>query len=622
MSFPQFHSSAGISFWNEISKRKLDIQKLDETPYTIYGTYKSNTNVMFLSPDYMNDISNLTKFEFPTIGRVINVNTIEKFNTLDKDLLLNQEMSLLKDDITSGKVLENPYLLSRFFMLCFCDLKTHKYTYWVGFPFFKIDYVFKKEQYDKNSLFPDSDKIISSNMLMLVENEPYFIIRKSSQFLITEKLSELNVDDTIFGCNGSSKLFLQNFLTFLTIKYKNNMKSGKQDIKIVFFSESGKPSSPGSVLKFELDLDIDFNSCKVVGYENDFNGNHGPREIDLSKFMDPTELASESHNLNLKLMKWREMPDLDLERISSKKCLLIGAGTLGTSVARCLMGWGFNHIDFVDNGKISFSNPIRQSLYKFSDHGLPKAETASKALKEIFPKIESTGHSMTIPMPGHPHDEKESIDTIKKLEELVESHDVIFLLTDTRESRWLPTLLGKKHGKIVINSALGFDKYLVMRHSDKNGCYFCTDIVSPQNSTKDRTMDQQCTVTRPGLAPMAGALAVEMLVSFLNNSENYDELSLNDSDNVTNRNYDVTNRNYDVTSRDVPCQLRGSVASFKHQIITGTRFEQCIGCSEKILKAYKEKGPQLIIDSFHDPKILERTTGLTDFQDFDIEFPE
>lgn len=99
-----------------------------------------------------------------------------------------------------------------------------------------------------------------------------------------------------------------------------------------------------------------------------------------------------------------------------------------------------------------------------------------------------------IPMPGHPvapASETSVRRSVETLENLMDEHDVVYLLMDSRESRWLPTVLGNVKGKIVINAALGFDSYLVMRHGPspgtskpeqkRLGCYYCNDIVAPMD---------------------------------------------------------------------------------------------------------------------------------------------
>lgn len=58
---------------------------------------------------------------------------------------------------------------------------------------------------------------------------------------------------------------------------------------------------------------------------------------------------------------------------------------------------------------------------------------------------------ISIPMPGHPvpdHEAASMLDDCRRLDDLINSHDAVFLLTDTRESRWLPTLLCANTNKV------------------------------------------------------------------------------------------------------------------------------------------------------------------------------
>lgn len=355
---------------------------------------------------------------------------------------------------------------------------------------------------------------------------------------------------------------------------------------------------------------------KVVGWERNDKGKLTGRMADLTEYMDPKKLADQSVDLNLKLMKWRISPNLNLDKIKNTKCLLLGGGTLGSYVARNLLGWGVRKITFVDNGRVSYSNPVRQPLFDFEDclgGGAKKAIRAAEALKRIYPGVDSTGHHLSVPMAGHPITDlistKKDFDQLK---ELVDTHDVIFLLMDTRESRWLPTVMGKATGKIVMNAALGFDTFVVMRHGVKVesapetelGCYFCNDVVAPADSVKDQTLDQQCTVTRPGVAAIASALLVELLVSVLQHPDGP----------AAPAPKSPTEDRGDHPLGLIPHQIRGFLSTFQNMNIAGKSYNCCSACSDKIIDAYKAEGWAFVQKALNEKGFVEELSGLAEVQ--------
>ena len=380
----------------------------------------------------------------------------------------------------------------------------------------------------------------------------------------------------------------------------------------------------------------------VTGWERDGTGKLRARLANLAEYMDPTKLADQAVDLNLKLMKWRLAPNLDLDTIKNTKCLLLGSGTLGSYVSRNLMGWGVRKITFVDYGAVSFSNPVRQPLFQFDDclaGGKPKALRAAEALKEIYPGVDSEGHVLSVPMLGHPVlDEAKVKADFGKLQELVDAHDVIFLLMDTRESRWLPTLMGKASNKIVMNAALGFDTYVVMRHGalpedgseETLGCYFCNDVVvaadvgvsetgwdvgrvtNRSQSMKDQTLDQQCTVTRPGVAAIASALLVEMLTSILQHPKKHRAPAPVPSPGSKGSTYDREPADHALGI--VPHQIRGFLSSFQNMVIHGRSYPQCSACSQPILSAYKAEGWEFVKKALDSRDYVAELSGLAEVQ--------
>ncbi|XP_074862311.1 ubiquitin-like modifier-activating enzyme ATG7 [Carettochelys insculpta] len=670
LQFVPFTSALDVGFWHELTQKKLNEYRLDDTPKGIKGYYYNGDP--FGLPARLTlefsafDVNAATPAHCcPAVGTLYNTNTFESFKSFDKKSLLEKAANEIWESIKSGAALENPMLLNTFLLLTFADLKKYHFYYWLCYPALCLpdgvpvvqQAVCLGERFSSSQIQALQKAYDELCQMEGVTALPYFLIKYNEKSVLVSQLKNWNgffqdQEKVAVGVYDPSNFTqypgwpLRNLLVLAAYRWGNYIHSvevlcfrdrtmqGVRDITHSIIFEINLPQMPQST-----------DCPKAVGWEKNQKGGMGPRMVNLSECMDPKRLAESSVDLNLKLMCWRLVPTLDLEKVVSAKCLLLGAGTLGCSVARTLMGWGVRQITFVDNAKISYSNPVRQPLYEFEDclgGGKPKALAAADRLQKIFPGVNAEGFNMSIPMPGHPVNFSEvtmeqARKDVAQLERLIDGHDVIFLLMDTRESRWLPAVIAASKRKLVINAALGFDTFVVMRHGLKKpkypesgdscsntasvsadflgsslfsnipgyklGCYFCNDVVAPGDSTRDRTLDQQCTVSRPGLAMIAGALAVELMASVLQHPEGGYAVASSSDDRM----------NEPPTSLGlVPHQIRGFLSRFDNVLPVSLAFDKCTACSPKVLDQYEHEGFNFLAKVFNSShSFLEDLTGLT-----------
>ncbi|GMM33194.1 Atg7 protein [Saccharomycopsis crataegensis] len=637
LKFVPFHSSVDSSFFQKLSELKLDKFKLDTSSQVILAYYniklftKNSAPLINVSGTSFENHSNEFHRMLPggsalfAPGNLVNLNTKEQFQEMDKNAYLQASGEKLYQSFKSKEVLTNPALLASLNVLSFSDLKKFKFYYWFSFPSFYTEWMINSSRIESAKEEFDH-KIQTWWQTETNDNKKNFFLLDADNNPIA--LSELVLDDKrndsirvgIIDASTYPMIpswYLRNFLTLL-------LYYGYTKVEVLVYRFNGSSFWLDlSAMDSSINLNIRQNVPKVTGWEKTSNGSLQPKIADLQSLLSPVSLAEQAVDLNLKLMKWRIIPQIDLDSIKNTKCLLLGAGTLGSYVSRALLGWGVRTITFVDNGKVSFSNPVRQSLYTYEDclnGGAPKAEAAAKALKQIFPQVNAKGYDLEIPMIGHPVKDMETErQNFELLEKLIEDHDVVYLLMDSRETRWLPTIIANVKHKTVVNAALGFDSFLVMRHGcisesvnfdgeqdvdsqqDKRlGCYFCNDVFAPSDSLTDRTLDQMCTVTRPGVALMASSLAVELMVSIIQHPQ---------------KQYALVNDENSTILGELPHQIRGFMHNFNNVKVQAPSYKNCSACSLPILSEFLKHGWGFVVKALNNNKYIEDLSGLTKVQE-------
>jgi molybdopterin/thiamine biosynthesis adenylyltransferase/rhodanese-related sulfurtransferase len=155
-----------------------------------------------------------------------------------------------------------------------------------------------------------------------------------------------------------------------------------------------------------------------------------------------------------------EIGEAGQRALKSSRVLVVGAGGLGSPVGLYLAAAGVGHIGIVDFDEVDITNLQRQILFDESSLGKSKAESASKALKNLNSGI------AIVPL-------KQRL-TAANIEATFKNFDVIVDGSDNFSTRYLINDAGVFLGKpIVYGSIFRFDGQASLFYSPYGPCYRC-----------------------------------------------------------------------------------------------------------------------------------------------------
>jgi ubiquitin-like modifier-activating enzyme ATG7 len=629
LRFKDIDVHVDVSFWYDLEKAKLVEWKLDMPEVHLTAAVAQPATLAATKAVHLANVATLDRHSFVAGGApvgaarhlidvaVVNFNTDEEMKTMDRKAVLAPFRDRIQAIVAADRMGAVPMTVG--VMRTFADLKTHAFSYCTAFPV--LDVGGKVDIAAKRAATAGAGALSEAGFAALnayaaehatAEGQPLpFAVGAGAACGVFDTASAAGVAGgtvTLAMLDHSAAADHPGWAWRNVISALRLAHPATAAFTILCLRDTAANSVVFDCTCDPVDAAALAAVPKVVGW----SGSKLHR-VEMGAMMDPSLLAASSAKLNLSLMKWRMMPDIDLEKIQGVKALLLGSGTLGCNIARHLMMWGVTNITMVDRGNVSFSNPVRQTLFELSDctaegRDRLKCVAAVKTLKRILPTANANAVPLTIRMPGHRIDAVHMADAtedIEKLTELIKAHDVVYLLTDSRESRWLPTLLCTAYDKPVINAALGFDSWVVMRHGlraaaeKRVGCYFCADVVAPIDSLTARTLDQQCTVTRPGVSAIASAIGVEILASLMNHPLGFACPAHHDEQEDAASVLGI-----------LPHQIRGNVSDYSTMTLRGQAYEKCTACSDAVVDRYLAEGIPFLVALLNDPPMMEDVTGL------------
>lgn len=517
------------------------------------------------------------------------------------------------------------------FKLCiYFDFKTQIVYYSALFPYLNTNFNIESDEQSEFGINITSNLPKYSNLSINLNN----INRNSNSVALITTLkervtgkadnfinNESNVEKKGFDCPW----FFSTLLTILLFEEScNKTLTTKEIIQLL-----KEPNLSGNI-KFDLQscfitnkhvkniVTISEKNMKELQYEHILL-------FDLKNYLTPHELQQKMSTMNIDLIKWRLIPNFEEIHFKNLKFLIIGSGTLGCSVARNLIGWGIRNFTFIDHSKVNLNNPMRQCLFTLEDAEKKKnkAKAAVERLRYICPDIHAEGIDFEIPILGDSTLTPEQfLDSVNEIKSNIIDSDVVMLLTDNKESRWLPTVLvalvnryyNRKRPILCITVGLGFDSFIVVRNTftetdySASGCYFCGDFsINSKNNIFDIPVDQQCSVVRIGASYFASSIAVELVMNLSQHPLTWN------APHLSNSSEENSHKNKSLLGSTPQC-IRGFLADFSFCTDSIQRNESCLACSNELIYRIHKDEINTMSEIFTNPRKVESISGLNNFK--------
>ncbi|XP_024000237.2 ubiquitin-like modifier-activating enzyme ATG7, partial [Salvelinus sp. IW2-2015] len=490
LQFAPFSSALEAGFWHQLTQKKLNDYRLDDSPKNIKGYYYNGDPVGLPTRLTLE----FSAFEAdgpsparccPVTGTLYNTNTLEAFKTSDKKALLEKQATEIWDSIQSGDALKDPSLLCKFLLLTYADLKKYHFYYWFCFPALcfsegikiikepaTLEQVFSSKQ--TSALQAAYDSLCSETGTSAV---PYFLIKYTEDAVQVAQLRDwdsfnTDLNKVTVGVYDPCTLPqhpgwpLRNLLFLLASKWGSPSPAGGRPAR--GSSRGGYPSSGGG-----RPAGVVRQGRRRQGVVLQGSSGRGSRPAGGSPARGSSQevagrgcLRGSRQGVVLQGVTVSEgvMPS----SAGGHPAGVVQCGEPASSAAFCsTLPDPLRMLLLYDVAPETPQRPDLNLLFSHQSRTLARAvysdvvschDKQDAWLLELIGVIlqllkNAEGHVMSIPMPGHPVNFSEATmsqarQDVEHLEKLISQHDVVFLLMDTRESRWLPTVIAASNRKV------------------------------------------------------------------------------------------------------------------------------------------------------------------------------